>query len=143
MVGLAGFEPAASSSRTIYRFYQRERKVTEKNGVYRGKCGKMRENRHFENGDFPALEPENGKKKPHGGHVRGHVNGIPRPLRSCEFDPRMPTFWAPKTAVDGPNGCPSVPGPTPPGFSSKSRFQLQAVESRSLGKITNFMKHNR
>ncbi len=90
VVGLAGFEPAASSSRTIFRFYRRERKITEKNGVYREKCRKVRGNRHLKNGIYPALEPENGKKKPHGGHVRGHVKGIPRPLRSSEFGLGLP-----------------------------------------------------
>src|SRR5258708_29563584 len=46
MVGLAGFEPAASSSRTIFRIYRREREITKKNSGYRRKRRKVRRNRH-------------------------------------------------------------------------------------------------
>ena len=73
VVGLAGFEPAASSSRTILRILRRERKIAEENGSYRGKCRKFAKKRRADADVFRELEPKNGKKKSHRGHVRGHV----------------------------------------------------------------------
>ena len=109
----------------------------------------MRGNRHLKNGIYPALEPENGKKKPHGGHVRGHVNGIPRPLRSYELGLGMPPFRTAKTVIGGPKECPSVLSSVAAKPSSKSGFRLQAAKSRSRGDVFrsvffahNFMKHN-
>ena len=83
MVGLAGFEPAASSSRTKLRFLRRERKIAEGNGIYRGKFRKNEQICRTGAGVSQELELKNGKKKLRRGYVRGYVAMSLNMGRSC------------------------------------------------------------